>query len=360
MRNTVRLLVAALLLMGTAVRAGTVYVDDGSRLHGEVLRLEAEQVVIDTDYAGELSIPRDRVQGVATDKPVTVTLSAGDEVTGRLDYSPERPLELHSETLGVTTLTWRNIAAIRPEGAPSPELAAAKAEAERLRQAQSELTDPWSGSVGLGIEGASGNTEEESYSLRASALRDTNGDRLSLSAQLYKASQNDVETDDEFIAKARLERDFSPRAFMFGETSVEKDEFEDIELRFRGTVGPGYFFVREDDQTLKGRLGLGYEHESFRSGGNDSNMIMSLGYDYMVMAREWLRFTHELTVLPEVDQDPAENFRVDSVLGANMPLGKLEMWKLGAELRHEFNNNPEPGVEELDTRYLIDLVREFE
>lgn len=239
------------------------------------------------------------------------------------------------------------IAGIRDLGAPDPALA--------------ELSrDPWSGRLALGLAGSSGNSDSRSINARGEALRKTDGERLSFSLRVFRQQDDGEKTADETIGRARLERDFSERFFLFGETEVENDELEDIDLRFRATLGPGYFLIREPDHELKGRLGLGYEHEAYVSGGNDSSAVATLGYDYMVELRKWFRFNHELTLISTIDDQPSENYRVDSLLGGEFPLGDGSLWRLRAEYRHRYDNNPEPGIKELDTTYLLNLVRDFE
>lgn len=183
--------------------------------------------------------------------------------------------------------------------------------------------------------------------------------RLYLSLLLHKASQDGVQTQDEILGTVRLERDFSERFFVFVQTQAENDEIENIDIRSTTTIGPGYQFIHEPDHELKGRLGLGYEYVDPVVGDQVSEVILSLGYDYMVLVRDMFEVTHELTLLPQITDDPGENYRVDSTLGVQAPLGEKSHWSLLAQYRHEYNNNPEPGIERLDTSYQLSLVRDF-
>lgn len=341
-----------LLVLAVAVpaTADTLYLRDGSVINGSLEELYQGLYRFTTDFAGELEIPREQVTGVVTDEPQTVTLENGDRVEARLAYDPDEGQALVSERFGTRGLRADALAAVRAAGTPDPALAELR---EELAQ------DPWSGRLTFGLSGSSGNSSSRSLNARAEALRRTNGDRLSLSLRVQRQQDDGEETENETVGRARLERDFTRRFFLFGETEVEKDEFEDIDLRFRATLGPGYFFIREDDHELKGRLGFGYEHEAFESGGSESSMVMTFGYDYLLVLREWFRFTHELTLIPSVDDQPTENFRVDSLLGAEFPLSE-SLWRLRAEYGHQYDNAPEPGVDELDTTYLLSIVRDFE
>lgn len=328
--------------------ADTLFLADGSVINGSLQTLRDGVYRIRSDFAGDLEIPKDKVTGVDTDEPHTVVLADGDELGAWLRYDGDAGRQhLISEGFGARELTPAAIAGIRDLGAPDPALA--------------ELSkDPWSGRLALGLAGSSGNSDSRSINARGEALRKTDGERLSFSLRVFRQQDDGEKTADETIGRARLERDFSERFFLFGETEVENDELEDIDLRFRATLGPGYFLIREPDHELKGRLGLGYEYEAYVSGGNDSSAVATLGYDYMVELRKWFRFNHELTLISTIDDQPSENYRVDSLLGGEFPLGDGSLWRLRAEYRHRYDNNPEPGIEELDTTYLLNLVRDFE
>lgn len=346
--ETGRRLFAVLLWLVAAVpvAADTLYLSDGSVVHGTLQTLNADTYRFATGFAGELEIPRTEVTGVTTDGPYTVTLIGGDELGVRLVYDEDTGQRLVSDRFGTRETAPGSIAAVRKLGAPDPALAA--------------FDDPWSGRISFGLSGSSGNSPGRSINARGEALRETDGDRLSLSLRVFRQRDDGQKTEDETVGRARLERDFSERFFLFGETEVERDQFEDIDLRFRAALGPGYFLIRREDHRLKGRLGLGYEHETFVDGGNESSAIMTFGYDYLLVLRDWFRFTHELTVIPQIDNRPGENFRIDSLLGGEFPLGGNSPWRLRAEYGHQYDNNPEPGVEELDTTYLLNIVRDFE
>lgn len=348
MRTIHKILLFSLpLAWAVPAAADTLYLSDGSVVNGSLLTLYEDVYRFGTDFAGELEIPRGKVIGIDTDEPHTVVLEDGDEVGVSLRYDAGSGQQrLLSERFGSRALTPAAIAAVRDLGAPDPKLAALS-------------KDPWSGRLAFGLAGSSGNSESRSINTRAEALRATNGDRLSLSLRMFRQRDDGEKTEDETVAKARLERDFTERFFLFGETEVENDEFEDIDLRFRATFGPGYFFIREKSHTLKGRFGLGYEHESYVSGGSESSAVATLSYDYMIELAEWFRFTHDLTLISRIDDAPSENYRVDSLLGGEFPLGQDSLWRLRAEYGHQYDHNPEPGVEDLDTTYLLNIVRDF-
>lgn len=331
-----------------AAFADTVYLRDGSILKGEIRLLRDSELTLNTDYAGVLTIPGDVLTGIETDQPMMLRLQDGEELQAQIQLDDQR-LRLAGDDIEPRLIQLEQMAELRPVDAPVPEV---------LTQ---DADSPWSGRVQAGLGGSSGNSENQNIDVRASTLRETENNRLSFQALLHKASQDNQQTEDEIRAYARIEQDFSKRAFVFGQAEAERDQFEDIDYRFTVTLGPGYFFLEEPDHELKGRAGLGYEQERSEGGGTNNNFVATLGYNYRVELWDWFRLTHDLVWIPDIGDEPDKNYRVESALGGELPLGPEDsLWRLRGEYRHDYDNNPEPGVEELDTNYLLSIVRDLE
>lgn len=348
-----RVLVLTLALAAPATIADVVYLDDESVIKGEIVSLDGESLEVETDFAGTLTIERDAIEGLATDEPVVITTEDGDEVEARLAYVPGEGQRIADSAFGTTTFELSRLSAVRGVGEPSP----AEIRLAELREKRANL---WSGQLLVGLGGTSGNSESRSLNFGARARREAEDDRLYLSLLVNKAQQDGVESADEKLGTVRLERDFSRSFFLFAQTEAERDDFENIDFRSTTTLGPGYYFLQRPGHELKGRMGLGYEYISRIVGQDESEAVVTLGYDYLLDVSDWFQFTHNLTVIPQISDSPSDNFRVDSTLAVEAPLGGSPAWSLAAQYRHQYNNNPEPGVEDLDTSYLLNLARSFE
>lgn len=329
--------------------AGTVHLRDGSVVHGEIKGVTQGQLVVLSGFAGKLTIAIDKVQGVATDQPMVMVLDNGTTIRGRLAYKPGEGQRLRTGERGVIPIDFDRVAALHLPGARPA--------------AEQQQADPWSGRLLLGISGSSGNEESFDLNVGIEAKRETERQRLYLSLETARAREDGELTDSDIVGAARLEYDFSESLFVFGKTEIERAEFENIDVRSTTAVGLGYFFVQQEDHEFKARLGVGYEYVQPETNTDNevSEAILTLGWNYMLQVNDWFTVTHELTVVPKISNQPAENFRVDSVLGLEAALGEDTGWSVVAQYRHEYKSNPqEPGVEELDTSYLLTLVRSFE
>lgn len=346
---------AILAFMANGAFAGTVHLRDGSVVHGEIKRLEAGQLTVITGFAGALTIPMEKIEGLATDEPMVIVFDNGDEIRGQLAYQPNKGQRLTTNRLGVIPIRLENLVGVRAPGAPLPA-------EQKLAAIREQQANRWSGRLLLGVSGSSGNEESFDANLGIKAKRATQGERLYLSLEVARSRENSELTDSNVVASARLEHDVSERLFVFGKTEIESAEFENVDLRSTTAFGLGYFILKQEGQEFKVNLGLGYEYVQPETGtGKVSEAILTLGWDYMLEVKDWFTFTHELTVVPKISNQPTENFRVDSVLGLEAAIGEASGWSVVAQYRHEYKSNPqEPSVKELDTSYLLNLVRSFE
>lgn len=361
------LCLALSLLLARSAAAGDLYLADGSRLVGEISRLQDGVYVIETAFAGRLEIPAAQVRGVNLDDRARVTLDSGDRLVGTLRYSPESGQTLAGTLVGDVNLDGdRTVVAITGAGAGPEETAADNEEVKQLKQRVAQLEeeqerreDPWSGNISFGLNGAQGNTDRFSINGRAEARRETNGDRLMLYTEGSLQKENGVTTANEVLAGASLERDLNRDWFVYGNADFEKDKFEDLSLRAIANIGIGYFMVRQDDFKWKALAGVGYQYESFINNGNQEEGITSFGYDLDYHYNEWLELMHKLTYFPSLTS-PADDYRLVSNLGAQMPIGHTENWKLRFNLRNQYDSSPRPGIKNLDTTYSLNVVYDFD
>ncbi|GAB3674742.1 DUF481 domain-containing protein [Salinisphaera aquimarina] len=359
-------IVCAAGVTATTALADTVYLDDGSQVNGKVTSMSSDTLVLGTAFAGDLKIDRSAVAGLTTDDAVQITLASGQSGAGRLEYDASQSRQMYvvdgeRRTADAADAPLAGIDLIAPD-----VVAANRKEADDARALpESDILPPengdyWSGRVELGISGNAGNTETTSVQGNASVLRDTGDSRLSLSASADHQSEDGDDTADEYVGKGRYESDFTRRAFWFMQQELEKDRFENIDLRSRTLVGPGYFLARRDRLTFKVRSGVGYQYEIYSDdAASGGEMIVSLGWDYAQLVGDWLKLTHEFTAYPEVTDEPGQNYTLESALGAEIPLASSAVWSIRGALEHEYNHNPQPGVDELDTSYTIGVVRDF-
>jgi putative salt-induced outer membrane protein len=376
----------AVMLAAAAASAGTVHLTDGSQVVGTIQHLRDDTLTVETDFAGTLTIPQAKIEGVSSDRELAVTLASGDRVVGTLDYSDDAGQQLTNTVFGEAGLGDTELIAIARADAAAgaatqPSVAQLKQQQKQqikklkqkqkqrvakvketqqekiasLEQTQQKYADPWTLRFELGVSGATGNNERLSIDGRAEANRETPDERLNIFSEGHFAKDNGERSENEVRGGAKLEVDVSKKLFVFGKTGLEFDEFEDLDLRSTVTAGLGYFFWEKPKHVFKGRIGAGYQHESFMDGESMDQGLVELGYDYRYDFEKWLRFTHNLTYYPTLD-DFIGDYRVEAETAGEIPLSDDEAWKLRLGVRNEYDAQPQPGIDNLDTFYFLNFV----
>lgn len=339
-----KVLPAAVMVIAFALHAHAdeVYLTDGSKLVGTVQRMDDKELVMTTGFAPELKIKPELVAGVTSDRELAVTLSNGERVVGVPVYTAEGGQKVTGTETGDVAVTDNRIATIKDENAPVPP----------------PPGPAWTARVEFGLTGSTGNTERNAFRGRAEANRKTDRDRLLLFLEGNYAEQSGERSQNEVFGGAKYEIDLDQKWFAFARQDLEYDEFENLDLRSTTTAGLGRFFIRKEDHELKARGGVGYQYEMFDDGTREDDVILELGYDYRVDLHKYFRFTHSLTYFPALE-DPLHDYRVRAETAGEVPLGSVQNWKLRAGMRNDYDGNPQPGVENLDTTYFLNLVYDF-
>ncbi len=330
------LLSAAALMNPVSSSADEVHLLDGSLVRGTVTSVKEGMLVVTTDFAGELRIPVTKIAGISTDADQTITLKGGGVFTGRLQF-----VEGHQEVLQkdapapIEVPSIGEVVPVPPPGAPKPPA-------------------NWTGRAELGLNGSEGNSERFAALAGFTATRMDIKDRLTLYLHGQYEESNGEQSKNELIGGLRYERDLSPRLFAYTRLELEYDEFENLDLRTTLAGGLGYFLIRSPRQDLKIRGGLAYQHEEFGDGSSDDKPLAEAGYDYRLDVRQWLRFNSTLTYF--VDPTDVDDWRATAENAADLPLSSSTGWKLRLGVRNEFDSDPLPEIESLDTTYYMSLV----
>lgn len=319
------------------VRGDKVLLDDGSRLIGEVIGLDAGKLKLKTEYAGEITIDAEKVMGLTTVGPMNVQMKNNETTTGSLNYDSES-----GQHLDDMKMTLDQVGTIWASGTPRPK----------------DPNEPeWSGSIQLGLDGETGNSDRVAFLGRADVRREKAKTRMHWFAQGRYAGSNGVRTANEIVGGYSIEMDFRDRWYAWSSLGLEHDEFENLKVRAILTGGPGYFWIRKPGHELKMRGGIGFEHETFQSGINENDTVISLGGDYMVEIAPWLKFTHVTDYFPTFE-DPMKNYRIVSETAGEIPLA-ADGWKIRIGMQNKYNALSPSGIDRLDTFYFMSIVRDL-
>lgn len=308
-----RLSIAVSLFALLAMVAGTAYAEtitfkNGDRLTGEIVGEEDGKVVIEVPGIGELRVDADRI---VTDEAVTA-----DE---------------------------------------KPEVESLEAAVDVLSKEVEKEKSPWSVQIDAGGYYSSGNTDKRGFTWAILAKRESEDDVFRVRTWGLYGEENRERTDNEQHILFREELKFDPW-YVFGEMHFEKDEFENLDLRGRFSLGVGYWL--EDTDTLKMRVETAptLTYEDYRD-DDDSEYKFELMFGFMAewQINESLKLTEILRVYPDISDMP--NFRLYSETALETPLAENVFAKLS--LIEEYNTDVEPDIYRNDFKALFSIVVRF-
>ncbi len=328
------------LTSSTMSASDEVRLKDGSLLVGTVIRIQDENLLLQTEHAGKVTINMSGVTGITTEKTQGIVVNESEPRFGTLEFKDGEQVLLEGESES-TTVAPADLNLLWPEDKKMPK-----------------PVQLWSARVELGVNGSDGNSERFSFTARSNATRKTDTDMLLLYLQGYYAEDNGIRSHNEFKLGGRYEWKVAPKWSAYARTEFEEDEFEELDLRSTLVLGVSYHVLEGAQQSLSARLGIGYLREDFETAPSEEETIVDLGYDYMLKIRQWAKLVHNLTYYAGLD-DPTEEFRIVVDTAAEVPLTVSQQWKLRVGVKHEYDDEPLSAVENLDTTYYLNLAYDW-
>jgi putative salt-induced outer membrane protein len=250
--------VSLLLLLAIPALADQIVLKNGDRLTGSIAKSDGKELVIKTDYAGDVTVKFDAIQSLSSTGDLNVTLG------GKTAFGP------------VTTSGDNVIVATKAAGpveAPKASVTLLRSPAEQAAYDKSlhpGLMEGWNGGVNLGFAVTRGNSQTKNLNIAFNAARKGFHDKLILCASSIYAT-NDVSTASPHTTAnvagggLRYDRDFAPRIFGFVNGDFYSDALQHLDLRATGGGGLGLHAVKSATTTLDLLAGVNYTHESYSS-----------------------------------------------------------------------------------------------
>lgn len=328
----------------SVLNAGTVKTRDGSVINGKILSIEDGVIKVGTTYAGEVFIKQSEVLTFSSDETINVSTQSGNTFLGTVDGDDDA-IKIAADG-GTFETQVENVSAVWQPGDDSPQERALKAEiAARERK--------WKYDASVDISGKSGNSDRFSSAIGLSAVLESREDKLQFYGSMDFAEENNNKTAEEIKAGVDYSSFFSDTLSWYARIELEQDEIELLDLRSTAAFGIGKHVIRRDDQQLEFRAGLAYRFENF----SDGTEVESPGLDFALIHFKdlgWGGLNNHLTYNPSFED--FGNFRIFHESSLELPLGTGDFWKLRLGIANEYNSDPVPGLEEMDTTYFTRLL----
>lgn len=338
---SLRRIVFAFLFLSLFLRADQITLKNGDRLTGSIVKSDEKELILKTEFAGEVKIQWAAITGLTADQPVTVTLKDGQTIVGSIAQEQEK-LRVTNQQTGQAEVVQANITAIRNKD----EQARYEIEMERLRNPR--LLDLWQGYLDTGIAMARGNANTSTYNLNANANRISPRDKIGMTfTSIYatnRTSGNSLTTANAVRGGVQYDLNLSKRAYGFGFVNLEFDEFQKLDLRFASGGGLGYRVIMNERTTFNTFGGGNLNKEFFSTGLRRSTGEVLLGEEFTHKFNSITSLTQKFVIFPNISESGA--YRMNFDIGAVTALRKWLSWQIS--LSDRFLSNPVPGAKKND------------
>jgi len=237
--------------------ADQVVLHNGDRLSGTIVKSDEKELVIKTDYAGQVTVKWEAVQDLASSAPLHLEMKNGRRLVGEVvaNNGSWQVRQRNGETVPVAKA---DVSLIRNQS-----------EQASYEQSQNPgLLQNWEGGANLGFALTRGNSQSKNLSLGFTADRKTLRDMVALYANSVYAT-NDLAgavpstTANAILGGARYDRDLDHRLFAFGSADFATDDLQGLDLRSVLGGGLGLHLINTPATTLDLRSGLNYTRETY-------------------------------------------------------------------------------------------------
>ena len=325
----------------SSVLADQITLKNGNRLTGKIIKSDTENLVIKSEFAGEVKAQWAAIQEVSSSAPLYVTSRDGQVLVGTVTTT-EGKFEIQTKEAGRVAITKDAVQLIRSE----EEQAAYVAEVERLRDPG--LTDLWSGTVDAGLSTTRGNADTLTVALGAQAARITRRDKTSVyAASLFARNSTageSITTANATRGGLRYDFNLSDRLFAFGLTDLEADKFQRLDLRLVLGGGLGYHARRTERTRLDLFTGGTFNQEYFSNNLRRKSGEVLLGEELTFKLSDRVSLTERAVIFPNVTE--LGEYRISFDTTAVTSLTK----RLGFQVTvsDRFISNPIPGIKKND------------
>lgn len=257
MRRVVLLPGLVCLLLSSPSLADQVSLKNGDRLSGMILHSDGKTLVLNTDYAGDLELCWDQVQGVESPESLHVEFSDGRTAVGPV-ATRDGQLQVATKSNGTVASPLSDIKTLRNESE----------QAAYEKTLHPRMLEGWKTGLNAGFALTRGNSQTKNLSLAFSATRQTLHDKLSAYAKSVYAT-NDARsavpslTADTAGGGLRYDHDLDTKPFAFGIADFFADALQGLNLRSVFGGGLGYHVIKSERTTLDLLGGADYTHESY-------------------------------------------------------------------------------------------------
>lgn len=241
--------------------ADTVWLKNGDRLTGTIKAFDGGKLVMQTPYAGEMSISWSSVATLESDQALMIKQSL---------YEGEVARSLQSAEEGHVTLA-------NGERPRTVELDSIR---QILRPKPLVADLGWKGSVDVAFNYKDGSSQTEHHNAKLNTLARHGRWRHNVGAEYHRELTNDVEVEDNYDLDYALDHFVSDQWFWQGRFDYQRDNLGSVERQRQVGSGPGYQFWDNELGAFSLASLINRADYDYANGERDSFPTMALKWQY--------------------------------------------------------------------------------
>ena len=322
------LLCLAVCSASTPLLADTVWMKNGDKLTGTITVFDGVKLLIQTKYAGAVTIDWKEVKTLDSDQHLLVKQDA---------YTGEMSKSLTAADDGKVTLA-------NGEAPKTVELASI----QQILKPKPVVEDlVWKGNVDLALDYQRAEKDTDDYDVGFKTTARHGRWRHIAEGEYNREVQDDVTTTDNWRAEYSLDRFLTDQWFWQGRLNYKRDHIEELARQRVVGTGPGYQFW--DDELGAFSLGslLNRTDYEYKDGSKDNFYSVAMKWDYnrYLIGKKVEFFTNGEVGKPLSN---VANYALDAEMGLRYKVTEWASLNLKAE-RNEVSGNSDSSLSK--TRY---------
>ena len=213
----------------------------------------------------------------------------------------------------------------------------------------------WETSANAGATVTRGNSKTLLFTAGLLSQKKWEQNEIRLGLDGAYGKNDDVKNTESARAFGQYNRLFSDRFYGYLRGEVSHDAIADVEYRVTLSPGVGYYFIKDERQSLSVEVGPGFINEKLGNHDKNSYLTLRVAERYDLKLNDKTRVWQSAEWLPQVDN--FNNYILNFELGLETQLTqKLSFF---TKLQDTFDREPVPGRKQNDLKLISGIAYKF-
>jgi putative salt-induced outer membrane protein len=217
---------------------------------------------------------------------------------------------------------------------------------------QADKKSKWNGEAELGLVNTTGNTETESFVLKAKVINTRDKWKHTVQGEALRKADDEIVTAERYFLSGKSQYTFRDRSYLYGLVTYEDDRFNGFDYQLTGVLGYGRTVWERETVKLDLEVGAGGRHSVLDTGQSNDEAVFRAAGDF-----EW-KISKNATFVQELSGDFGSDATITRSLTAlTANINSFLSSRIAYQLRH--TSKVPPGIEKTDTELTFTLVAKY-